>query len=93
MIIRNNKNIIKSFAEGIAFLRKVFLPTVTILGLAILVYLPVFILKQNLPFLSSIFYPEIIVVIFAIGVFVAFIIDIFVTTVTTFIFLEKKGGG
>ncbi len=92
VLIIEKKSIINSFLNGIIFLKKVFPTTLFILGLAIIIYLPVVILRQNMPFLAGAFYPEIIVVVLGISVFVSFVVDVMVTTATTLVFLKEKRG-
>jgi len=89
-LIIEKRNILSSIKRGLWFLKRFFFPTLLLVMVPVLLYLPVMLLKQNLGQLVNKFFPEIIVIVLGAGIFITLIIDILTTACPTVIFLKEK---
>jgi len=84
------KAIVKSFA----LFGKLFIPTILLIGLPMLLYIPIIVMEYNTVFLIEKFIPEIILAILIIGIIInSLIIDPLITAGTTLLYLKKKEEG
>lgn len=84
----------KALVHSVALFKKFFIPTILLIGLPMLLYVPIIVMEYNTVFLIEQFIPEIILVILIIGVFVnSLVIDPLITTGITFLYLKKREEG
>ena len=91
-LIIEKRKVISSIVRGFRILRVSLLPTLVVVFLPVIFYLPVLMMKQKGAVLMGRLYPEIIIVIIGLGIFIFFVIDVLVTIFTTLIFLDKAKG-
>ncbi|UCC96174.1 MAG: hypothetical protein JSW40_05365, partial [Candidatus Omnitrophota bacterium] len=77
------KKLLAALRENTAVLKKLFFPTMILVMLPAIFYIPIVIVKTKAPFLIYKFFPEIILAVFAVGVALSLIIDVLVVTSTT----------
>lgn len=91
LIIIERRKFFAALKNNFIFLIKVFIPTVLLIILPSLFYLPVLIIKDKMGFLTKQFFPEIVVGVLGLGLLTSFIIDFWVTLSTTVLFVKKEG--
>ena len=80
-------SVIKSFR----LFRKFFIPTITLVGLPMLLYIPFVVLSNNTAFLIDRFFPEVVLYVLILGaIFSSLVFDVFVTISTAFLYLMHK---
>ena len=79
-----------SLRRNFSLLKSLFLNTFLLILLPSLLYLPIIILKNNLSVLIDKSSPEITLVVIGAGILFAIVLDAFITTVITTLFLLKK---
>jgi hypothetical protein len=73
------------------FARSIFLPTLLLVVIPTLIYIPMLILRGKLPLLMSKFFPEVVLIILGLGIIISVVIDCLITCSTTILFLNKMG--
>ncbi|MDO8749217.1 MAG: hypothetical protein Q7J72_08925 [Candidatus Omnitrophota bacterium] len=89
-VIIEEKKIWPAIKRSVSFCQSAFLPTLILVGLPTLVYIPMVILKGKLPFLMSKTFPELVVVFVGLGIVISVIMDCLITSSTTVLFLNKR---
>lgn len=93
-IIIDNKRVFKAIGMSLGLFFKFFIPTLILVFIPLLLYIPVIVLSSKGIFLMDKFFPEIILLIEALGIIVTtLIIDPIVTMSTTVLYLIKKEEG
>jgi len=90
-IVINNKKLLPAFSQNLGALRKLFLPTVTLVFMAAIWYLPIVILKTKPLFLANKFFPEAVLVVLIAGAVISVFIDLLITISTTILFINSVG--
>ena len=84
----------KAIARSFVLLKKLFIPTILLIGLPMLLYIPIIVMEYNTVFLIEKFIPEIILVILMTGIIInSLLIDPLITAATTLLYLKKKEEG
>ncbi len=92
MIIDKEK-LIKAIIRAFALFKKLFLPTIILVGLPMLAYIPVIVLEYNTAFLINRLFPEFVLFVSFLSIIVSsLVIDVVVTVSTTYLYLMKKEG-
>ncbi|RKY33637.1 MAG: hypothetical protein DRP68_01675 [Candidatus Omnitrophota bacterium] len=89
LLIIEKKKLILALKENLFILRRLFLPTLILVLIPTLIYLPILAGRAKALFLINKFFPEIILGVLGIGVAVSFFIDLMVITSTTILFLKR----
>jgi hypothetical protein len=90
LIIEKTK-FFKSITKSFSLFKKFFLPTIILVGLPMLIYMPIVMLNYKTPFLIEKFYPELIFHIALLGTIInSLIIDPLVITSITLLYLAQK---
>ncbi len=93
-IIIDNKGFHKSIGKSIVLFFKFFIPTVLLVLLPMLLYIPIIVLSSNYIFLMDKLFPEIVFYVEALSIiFSVLIIDPVVTMSTTLLYLKNKEKG
>ena len=78
--------------RGVTFARSAFLPTLLLVAIPTLIYIPIIVLRGNLPVLMSKFFPEVVLILLGLGIIVSVIMDCLITCSTTILFLNQRRG-
>lgn len=89
-VIIEEKKIWPAIKRSVSFCRSTFLPTLILVALPTLFYLPMLILKGKLPLLMSKFFPETVLIFLGLGIVVSVIMDCLITGSTTILFLNQR---
>lgn len=91
IIIVETANPIKAIIRSLILFKKLFLITIILVGLPMLIYIPKLILDYNNVFLMVKFFPEVIIIVSALGIVLsALIIDPLITVCATYLYLMDK---
>lgn len=91
IIIIEKEGLIKSLRKSFALFRKLFIPTIALIGLPGLCYLPIQILQSDAPFLVNRFFPESVLLVAIVSVIISsFVVDLLVTVSTAILYLKNK---
>lgn len=91
-VIIEEKKIWPAIKRSVSFCQRAFLPTLVLVGLPMLMYIPMLILKVKLPLLMSKVFPEAVLIFIGLGIVISAIMDCLITSSTTVLFLNKKEG-
>lgn len=92
ILIIENKKLTKAIAGSFALFKKLFIPTIILVGLPMLIYIPIIVLNGNTVLLITKLFPEIIVFVSFLGIIVnSLVIDPIVTISATFLYLKNQG--
>ncbi len=89
--IIENKRLFRAIRRSFSILKTLFFQTFVLVLVPTILYLPVSLLKNNLPQLMEKTFPEITLVVLISGILIAMCIDCLVTSSVTVLFLVKKG--
>jgi hypothetical protein len=93
-LIIDNKGFHKSIGKSIVLFFKFFIPTVLLVLLPMLLYIPIIVLSSNYVFLMNKLFPEIVFYVEALSIiFSVLIIDPIITMSTTLLYLKDKEKG
>jgi len=91
LLMIENLKLFKAIGRSALLFVKLFLPTLALVGLPVLIYIPIIILQFNAPFLIDRLFPEsVLYVCIAAVVINSLVIDLLVTLSTTILFLQNK---
>lgn len=90
LIIIEKKNLFSALGENMRVVTKLFAPTLFLVMVPALLYLPVLALKFKSVYLMKTFFPEIVLVILMGGVLISLLIDIVIVTAVTTLFLKER---
>lgn len=91
MLIIENAKLFKSLVGSLTLFIKLFIPTIILVALPMIIYIPILVLTQNSPVLINKFFPEIIVFVLLLAIIVnTLIIDPLVTVSGTNLFLLSR---
>ena len=93
VLIIDNEKLIKSIIKSLALFKSLFIPTIILVGLPVLVYIPIIVLKYNTTFLINRIFPEFILWVAILGIIVNALIDLIITTSCTVVYLINKDKG
>lgn len=92
-VIIEEKKIWPAIKRSASFCQSAFLPTLILVGLPTLMYIPMLILKGKLPFLMSKVFPETVLIFIGLGIVISVIMDSLITSATTILFLNQRKDG
>lgn len=91
ILIIEKERLIKSIAGSFWLFKKLFVPTLILVGLPMITYLPIVIMQQNSAILINKLFPETILLLSIAGIIISsLVIDLAVTTSTTFLYFLHK---
>jgi hypothetical protein len=91
LIAYDNCNLLKAFFKSFAVFLRLAIPTVLIILIFMLCYIPVTILKHSTPFLINRVFPEFVLIVAVAGIIVGnLVVDALITISTAFLYLEYK---
>lgn len=91
VLLIEKEKLLKSIIRSFVLFKRLFIPTILLIGLPMLIYLPIIFLNNNAPFLIQRLFPEfILLVLFLSIVITSLIIDPIVTISTAILYLENK---
>jgi hypothetical protein len=91
LLMIGNENLFKALVKSVMVFFKLFWPTVALIGLPLLFYIPIIVLQFNTPVLIDRVFPEaVLFVSIAAVIFNSLILDLFITLATTFLFLQNS---
>ena len=91
LIIIEKEKLIKAIIKSFALFKKLFVPTLILVGLPMLLYIPIIILQYKSAILMSRLFPEAILLVSILGLVISsLVIDPIVTISTTFLYLLNK---
>ncbi len=91
IIMTGNGKLFKAIGRSMVMFTKLFLPTLFLVGLPILAYLPIIVLQFNTPFLINRFLPEaVLYVCIAAAIINSLVVDLLVTFSSTILYLQNK---
>ena len=76
--------------RSLSLSKKIFLPSLILVIIPTLFYIPIVFLRGKLPALMNKFFPEMVLVILGLGIIASVIIDCLITCSTTILFLNQK---
>lgn len=92
MVMVEKRTIFGALVKGFVFFVKVWRPTIALVFIPALLYIPLIVLNSNAAGIVLKSSPEAIIPIILAGILVAFILDILFTIPTTLLFLKEKKG-
>lgn len=88
LLVFENCNFFKAFLRTFLVFKRLFIPTLLLICAAMLVYVPITILKHSTPFLIEKTFPEFIIFVAGLGILVGNLaVDAFITLSTAFLYL------
>ncbi len=91
LIMLEKEKLFKAILKSFALFIKFFMPTVILIGLLVLLYLPIIVLQFKTAFLISRFFPEsVLYVCVAASIINSLVIDLLITFSATVLFLQNK---
>ncbi len=91
IIMTGNGKLFKAIGRSTVMFTKLFLPTLFLVGLPILAYLPIIVLQFNTSFLINRFLPEaVLYVCIAAAIINSLVVDLLVTFSSTILYLQNK---
>jgi len=92
ILLIEKQRLIPAIAKSFVLFKNLFLPTVILIGLPMLLYVPILVLGSNAGFLIDKVFPEFVLLVLILGAIVSsLIIDPLVVVSTTFLYLTKRG--
>jgi len=90
-LIIDREKLIKSIIKSFGLFKKLFIPTIVLVGLPMLVYIPILVLNYNTLFLIYRVFPEFILLVSFLGIIISsLVIDPIVTVSATNLYLINK---
>jgi len=90
-LMLENEKLFSSVIKSCQLCARLFIPTLVLVGLPLLLFIPVLILKLNAPYFINNFFPESFLFVLVLGVALnSLVIDPLVTFTTTILFLENR---
>lgn len=91
LLIIEKQKLIKAIIGSLLLFKKLFIPTLILVGLPMLVYIPIIILNSKTAFLIDKVFPEFILLVSFLSIIISsLVIDTIVTISTTFLYLLNK---
>jgi hypothetical protein len=91
VLIIGQEKLIQSIGKSFLLFKKLFIPTLILVGLPMLIYIPILVLSYNTAFLIDKLFPEfILVVLFLSTIVSSLVIDPLITVSTTLLYLTQK---
>ncbi len=91
LIIIDNAKLLKAFFKALVLLKKLFFPTLILVGLPMLLYVPVILLHQNIALLIDRLFPEAVIFVLLLGIVISsVVIDSIITVSISFLYLLNK---
>lgn len=91
VLITDHAKLLKSIGKSILLFKNFFIPTLVLVGVPTLLYIPIIVLNYNIVFLINLLFPEIVLGVAFLGIIISsLIIDPLITVATTFFYLENK---
>ncbi|MFZ5845100.1 MAG: hypothetical protein ACOY0S_01380 [Patescibacteria group bacterium] len=90
-LVLDNKKLIPALGASIKFFGRFFIPTLIMVGVPMLLYIPLMVINMNTALLILKFFPEAVLLVLFLEIIVtALVIDPLLTLATTLYYLEKK---
>jgi hypothetical protein len=87
----DNSKLLNAIGRSLVLFSKYFVQTIILVGLPVLVYIPILILQYKTPYIINHVFPEFVLVIaISAAIISSLVIDILITTSTTFLYLKVK---
>jgi hypothetical protein len=94
LLIIEKQKLIKAVIGSFVLFKKLFIPTLILVGLPMLVYIPIIVLNSKTAFLIDKVFPEFVLWVYFFGIVISsLLIDPIVTVSTTFLYLLNKEQG
>lgn len=93
LLIIEKRSLLAALKENFTVLKQLLIPTLGVILIPVLFYIPIVIFKHKLPLLVTKTFPEIVMVALASGIVCSFILEILITMSTTMLFLHLRRGG
>ncbi|MDD5166818.1 MAG: hypothetical protein PHQ57_05465 [Candidatus Omnitrophica bacterium] len=91
VLVVEKTKLLKSIIRSAVLFKQLFIPTIILVALPALIYIPMIILNTNTSFLIQKFFPEFILLIAFLNVIISgLIIDPLITVAATFLYLDHK---
>lgn len=91
ILIIDKEKLFKALLKSFSFFKKFFISTIFLVGIPMLIYIPIIIVRQNSLFLMNKIFPEFILFATFIGILISsLVIDLLVTISTAFFYLLNK---
>lgn len=90
--ITEDKKVWPAIKRSVSFCKSAFLPTIILVALPTLIYIPMIMLRGRLPALMSKVFPETVLIFLCIGIVISVIIDFVITGSAAVLFLNKREG-
>ncbi|MBU3933224.1 MAG: hypothetical protein KKH11_00960 [Candidatus Omnitrophica bacterium] len=78
--------------RSITFAKGIFLPTLFLVAIPMLIYIPMIALRGKLPVLMNKLFPEVVLISLGLGIIVSVITDCLITCSTAILFLNRRRG-
>jgi len=93
ILMIEKEKLLKSMVKSFRLFKKFFIPTIILVGLPMLLYIPIMVLNSNTAFLIQKLFPEFILWVAILNIIVSsLVIDALITVSTTILYLENKEG-
>lgn len=89
-VIIEEKKTWPALKRSVSFSKSAFIPTLLLVALPTLIYIPMIILRGKLPVLMSKVFPETVLIFLGIGIVISVVIDCLITSSTAILFLNKE---
>jgi hypothetical protein len=91
LLMLEDSKLFVALGRSVVLFFKLFIPTVVLIGLPLLTYIPVIVLQYNTPLLISKVFPEAVLYVCIIAAILnSFVIDMLITVSTTVLFLQNR---
>ena len=91
IVMAENEKTIKAIGKSLFRFKRFFVPTLILVGVPMLFYIPIIVLNSNIPFLIMRLSPESVLGVAFLSIIIgSLIIDAVITIATTFFYLENK---
>lgn len=92
-VIIEEKKIWQAIKRSVSFCLGNFVPTLILVGLPTVIYIPILILKGKLSLSMSKVFPEAVLIFSGLGIIISIIMDCLITCSTTILFLNQRKDG
>ena len=90
LVVLTKQSLFRVLANNFRYVKRLFIPTSLCIFIASIIYLGLYIFERDIIGLAARTSPEIIVVILAAGIPLSFVINLFVTIVSTVLFIDEQ---
>ena len=91
VLLIGQEKLLKSIMKSFVLCKRMFIPTIILVGIPMLIYIPFTIVNQNIFFLINNVFPEFVLIVLIFSSFMSsLVVDALVTTSTTLLYLANK---